>query len=406
MNRRVEDQAQKKFQQLLARYTPGKLLGTGGFSKVWEGKGANGESVAIKMLHLNDAGGSSADGENPRGRRPKGMGVEPTLLWELRVLGSVRHVNLITIENVSFKVDPPSMLLYLPLLSMDLGRITHGLFALHRHLSATEVRSLCGQALCGLEALHLNGVIHRDIKPANMLVDIGTGCLKLIDFGWARFARQPLTSLFSEGIPGTVWYRAPEVVTHARTYGPAFDMWSLGCVFFETIAGQPLFKCETESRNGDERKEVPDPADGAPQNAAKRRKTLDSRRETVFFGCSALLATIIGVLGAQPPPENHRWHAEYLKLSEDAQPYNRQSARERMVAKANTFGWQLPGQTDGGDNDPAALFEAVWELATDMLTWNPQHRVSATVALDNLPDGYVVPLDTVLSVSSKPANAP
>eukprot|EP00659_Diplonema_papillatum_P015961 gene15961-24421_t len=235
MNRRVEDQAQKKFQQLLARYTPGKLLGTGGFSKVWEGKGANGESVAIKMLHLNDAGGSSADGENPRGRRPKGM---------------------------------------------------------------------------------------------------------------------------------------------------------------------------------DERKEVPDPADGAPQNAAKRRKTLDSRRETVFFGCSALLATIIGVLGAQPPPENHRWHAEYLKLSEDAQPYNRQSARERMVAKANTFGWQLPGQTDGGDNDPAALFEAVWELATDMLTWNPQHRVSATVALDNLPDGYVVPLDTVLTTrvraikSKRPISSP
>ena len=86
--------------------------------------------------------------------------------------------------------------------------------------------------------------MHRDIKGSNLLVN-NEGILKVADFGLANFystsRRHPLTSRVV-----TLWYRPPELLLGATDYGPAVDLWSVGCVFAEVLLGKPLIQGRTE----------------------------------------------------------------------------------------------------------------------------------------------------------------
>ena len=94
----------------------------------------------------------------------------------------------------------------------------------------------------GLAVAHDQGVIHRDIKPSNVFVE-GSKIeqVKLIDFGVARLlgAARPLT--LTGKVVGTPGYMAPEQACGAPTVGPEVDVFALGCVLFECIAGRPVF---------------------------------------------------------------------------------------------------------------------------------------------------------------------
>lgn len=80
--------------------------------------------------------------------------------------------------------------------------------------------------------LHENCVLHRDIKPDNILID-KQGVVKFADFGMARFYGD-LKKTFSAGVI-TLFYRAPEVLFGSKHYGPAVDIWSMGCIFGELL---------------------------------------------------------------------------------------------------------------------------------------------------------------------------
>ncbi|OEL37754.1 putative cyclin-dependent kinase F-2 [Dichanthelium oligosanthes] len=113
---------------------------------------------------------------------------------------------------------------------------------LTRPFSEGETRAFMRQLLRGAEKLHGAGTIHRDIKPDNVLVGPG-GALKICDLGMAVPAR-PAGEPYPEETVAALWYRAPELLTRgSRTYyGPAVDMWALGCVMAELLIGEPLFK--------------------------------------------------------------------------------------------------------------------------------------------------------------------
>ncbi|KAF4346649.1 hypothetical protein G4B88_006970 [Cannabis sativa] len=98
------------------------------------------------------------------------------------------------------------------------------------------------QLLRGLEHCHSRGVVHRDIKGSNILID-KNGVLKIGDFGLATFydQNQPMTSRVV-----TLWYRPPELLLGSTEYGPAIDLWSIGCILAEMFAGKPIMPGRTE----------------------------------------------------------------------------------------------------------------------------------------------------------------
>lgn len=94
------------------------------------------------------------------------------------------------------------------------------------------------QLLRAVKALHSKGIFHRDIKPENCMVKKDTYELKLADFGSTRQVNEctPYTEYIA-----TRWYRAPECILTAGSYGPPVDIWAVGCVLFELLSGRPLF---------------------------------------------------------------------------------------------------------------------------------------------------------------------
>jgi eukaryotic-like serine/threonine-protein kinase len=92
-----------------------------------------------------------------------------------------------------------------------------------------------------LQAAHENGVIHRDIKPQNVLVS-RTGDVKVTDFGIARAASSPLTQ--TSAVLGTAGYMSPEQAM-GKPVGPQSDLYSLGVVLYEMLAGELPYDAES-----------------------------------------------------------------------------------------------------------------------------------------------------------------
>ncbi|KAL5556319.1 hypothetical protein UlMin_038555 [Ulmus minor] len=107
-----------------------------------------------------------------------------------------------------------------------------------------QIKCYMRQLLTGLYYCHCHQILHRDIKGSNLLID-NEGKLKLADFGLARYyAVNDSGNLTNRVI--TLWYRPPELLLGATKYGPAVDMWSVGCIFAELLNGKPILPGKNE----------------------------------------------------------------------------------------------------------------------------------------------------------------
>ncbi len=104
--------------------------------------------------------------------------------------------------------------------------------------------SLFVDVLRGLNHAHKFGVIHRDLKPANILITHQNGryVAKIIDFGVARFADQPVPPEDKAKIVGTAAYISPEEVRDPETVCAASDLYSIGVMMFEAACGSRPFE--------------------------------------------------------------------------------------------------------------------------------------------------------------------
>ena len=106
------------------------------------------------------------------------------------------------------------------------------------------------QACEALAHLNLHGLVHRDVKPANLFLEAridGSVRLKLLDFGVAKDISAGLRgSPTSDGeVVGSLPYMAPEQVVDSRDVDVRTDVWGLGVVLYELLAGQPAFAAKT-----------------------------------------------------------------------------------------------------------------------------------------------------------------
>lgn len=110
-------------------------------------------------------------------------------------------------------------------------------------LPIPTVRTITGQIAAGLLAAHGAGVAHRDLKPSNVLFT-RSGLAKLADFGLARCLSTEAAALTAYGqIVGTPRYMAPEQISGERGDARA-DLYALGCMVYEMLAGHPLYRSE------------------------------------------------------------------------------------------------------------------------------------------------------------------
>lgn len=118
-----------------------------------------------------------------------------------------------------------------------------------RLLSIPVIRYLFRALVDAVAAAHRAGFVNRDIKPDNILIRNDGACVVLCDWGLARdyvIARGRVRALTPEVI--STWYAPPEVLARTRTYTGKVDVWSLGVVLAELLAGMPIFNDTRRSR--------------------------------------------------------------------------------------------------------------------------------------------------------------
>ncbi|GAA0827978.1 serine/threonine-protein kinase [Streptosporangium amethystogenes subsp. fukuiense] len=204
---------------LAGRYELLGEIGTGGMGTVWRARSVvTGEPVAVKVLHKN----LSADD-----------GLVLRFVQERNVLRALRHSHIVTMRDFVMGGDQLALV-------MDLvdGKDLRALLRERGSLPPAEAVRLVGQIADALTHAHAHGVVHRDVKPENVLVD-AAGQARLTDFGVARLAHGPSLTQTSL-ILGTPSYLAPEVADgHSAT--PAVDVYAIGLVLYELLAGRPPF---------------------------------------------------------------------------------------------------------------------------------------------------------------------
>ena len=123
------------------------------------------------------------------------------------------------------------------------GEALSAIIERERVLTTDRVLDIVAQTAMALQAAHAAGLVHRDIKPGNLLIT-PDGRVKITDFGIARIADQvPLTA--TGQVMGTVQYLSPEQAS-GHPASPSTDVYSLGIVAYEMLAGRRPFTGESQ----------------------------------------------------------------------------------------------------------------------------------------------------------------
>ena len=171
----------------------------------------------------------------------KDTGDAKRILREIKLLKHLNHgcilnlTDLLPPTETSTMSDFNNLYIITELLHADLASVIKS----SQQLSDEHIAYFVFQMLEALEHIHSRQIIHRDIKPANILVN--DDCrIRLCDFGLARGFTPGTDQEMTEYVI-TRWYRPPELLLFAPHYGPAVDIWALGCVTGELFLRRPLF---------------------------------------------------------------------------------------------------------------------------------------------------------------------
>jgi serine/threonine-protein kinase len=206
------------------RYQLSSRVAIGGMGEVWQATDlVIGRVVAIKILKDEYLG-------------------DPGFLERFRA--EARHAALVNHEGIAnvfdYGEEDGSAFLVMELVP---GEALSTILERERVLSTDRTLDIVAQTANALHAAHSAGLVHRDIKPGNLLIT-PDGRVKITDFGIARIADQvPLTA--TGQVMGTVQYLSPEQAS-GHPASPTTDIYSLGIVAYEALAGRRPFTGESQ----------------------------------------------------------------------------------------------------------------------------------------------------------------
>jgi serine/threonine-protein kinase len=206
------------------RYELQSRIAIGGMGEVWQATDlVIGRTVAIKILKDEYLG-------------------DPGFLERFRA--EARHAALVNHEGIAnvydYGEEEGSAYLVMELVP---GEALSSILEREHVLSTDRTLDIVAQTAAALHAAHAAGLVHRDIKPGNLLIT-PDGRVKITDFGIARIADQvPLTA--TGQVMGTVQYLSPEQAS-GHPASPTTDIYSLGIVAYECLAGRRPFTGESQ----------------------------------------------------------------------------------------------------------------------------------------------------------------
>jgi hypothetical protein len=215
----------------IGSYRVVRLLGEGGMGSVYEGVNESIERrVAIKVLHSEYA------------RRPE---VLSRFFNEARAVNRIAHPSIVQIHEHGHMANGVAYIVMEYLEGQTLGE------RLHRMGGKLPLRialQIAWQMAAALASAHEKHIVHRDLKPGNLMLvpdPLGPGGerVKLLDFGIAKLAAdtEQDNKTASQLIMGTPTYMSPEQCRGAGMVDEKTDIYSLGVILYEMLAGQPPF---------------------------------------------------------------------------------------------------------------------------------------------------------------------
>jgi len=211
---------------VLSRYRLEERLGAGGMGVVYRATDIKlGRAVAIKLLAqhlLND------------------QAAKARFVQEARAASALDHPNIATVHDIG-EEDGELFIVMALYEGETLGqRLQKG------RLGVDEALALLRQVALGLEAAHRAEIVHRDIKPANIITTTA-GTVKILDFGVAKLLGGAQSQMTQVGQPiGTLLYMSPEQIAAERVDARS-DLWSLGVMAYEALAGVSPFHTESSA---------------------------------------------------------------------------------------------------------------------------------------------------------------
>lgn len=205
---------------LAAKYEPCGVIGTGGMAAVYKARHRiTGKIVAIKVLH-----------EQTRSHLER-------FRQEACAISNLSDVNVVGIYD--FDIDDEAAYLIMEYVE---GEPLSSILKREGQLSEQRFVQIFSQAFRGLQHAHKSGIVHRDLKPSNILISQkdGRDLVKIVDFGIAKVIEgDDVLQLTQTGeLLGTPLYMSPEQ-SMGKQVDPLSDIYSMGCVMYESISGRP-----------------------------------------------------------------------------------------------------------------------------------------------------------------------
>ena len=201
------------------RYEILEILGEGGMAFVYKARDTQLERfVAIKTLKPNYVNQNTFV---ERFRR------------EAQTAANLNHPNIVQIFDWGIDEEPYFVMEYIE------GNTLTSIISKNRTISLSDILFIGSQVSSGLHAAHMKGLVHRDIKPGNIMIT-PDGKVKVTDFGIVSLQNEESDITKTGSILGTASYISPEQA-QGKPVSIESDLYSLGTVLYELIAGRPPF---------------------------------------------------------------------------------------------------------------------------------------------------------------------